>query len=158
SGFVSRVSRAAASMSVTSFEPTLKTYTVSAALDTGTVVGCAAVAGCAAGLVGCTAGVVGLGVGGGLVGVGAATGAHAAARIVSAEALALRSSVRRVRPPPSSTQRPLPSTTGTATPQLGAPQSAGPQCEGGFAVRSGLTILPAMPCLPTLPRQSAATP
>src|SRR6185436_8838767 len=79
-----------------------------------------------------------------------AGGAHAAARIVSADALAPRNSVRRVSPPPLRTQRPSPSTTGVPSPQLGAPQSAGAQCDGGFAVSSGLTILPLMAALPNV--------
>src|SRR5690242_15856545 len=63
---------------------------------------------------------------------------------MSAVALAPRSSVRRFSPTPSRTNRPFPKTTGASAPQLGTPQSDGPQWEGGLAVRSGLMILPAI--------------
>ena len=69
-------------------------------------------------------------------------GAHAATSAVNAAPLAPLSSVRRLSPP-SRTQRPPPTTTGAVAPELGA-QSEGPQCDGGFAISSGLTILPAM--------------
>src|SRR5690349_1349476 len=74
---------------------------------------------------------------------GAAVGPHAAATsVVSAAPLAPLSNVRRSMER-SSTQRPSPMTTGAAAPELGA-QSDGPQCDGGFAVSSGLIILPAI--------------
>jgi len=71
-------------------------------------------------------------------------GAHAAASAINAVALAPRSSVRRFSPTPSRTNRPLPKTTGASAPQLGTPQSDGPQWDGGLAVSSGLMIFPAI--------------